>query len=86
MSAEKLSVSMESSLLKLVRSAAAEEGLSLSTWLAEAARAKARQRALRLALLDYAAEHGDLTAEDASAIVAGARRRSKISRPKSKRS
>ncbi|MBA3391008.1 MAG: hypothetical protein H0T89_00100 [Deltaproteobacteria bacterium] len=86
MSVEKLSVSMEASLAKLVRSAASEEGVSLSTWLAEAARAKARQRALRAALADHAAEHGPLTAKAASELIDSARAHSFVSRGRSKRS
>jgi hypothetical protein len=88
MSAEKLSISMESSLVKLVRSAAADEGVSLSTWLSEAARVRARQRALREALAEHARRHGSLTADEASRIVEAARARSLVSRarrPRSKR-
>ena len=85
MSVEKLSVSMDAALAKLIRSAAAEEGMSVSTWLSEAARAKARQRALRVALRDYAAEHGALSAQETTELVEAARGRSVVTRPRSKR-
>ena len=78
MSAEKLSVSMDAELVKLIREAAAEEGISLSTWLADAARAKARQQGLREALAEYAKLHGAMTAEEAERIVAATRKRSVI--------
>jgi len=85
MSVEKLSVSMDAALAKLIRSAAAEEGMSVSTWLSEAARARARQRALRVALRDYAAEHGTLSAQETTELVEAARARSVVTRPRSKR-
>jgi hypothetical protein len=80
MTVQKLSISMESSLLKLVRDAASEEGVSLSMWLAEAARARARRRALREALADHARRHGPISVEDAERIVERARRSSSVSR------
>jgi hypothetical protein len=85
MGAEKLSISMESELLKLVRSAAAEEGVSVSTWLTEAARERARQRALAEALDDFAARFGSMTLEEAREIVAQSRKHSIVIRPRRKR-
>jgi hypothetical protein len=85
MSAEKLSVSMESALVKVIRDAAAEAGVSLSTWLADAARAKARQQELRDALADYASSHGDMTTEEAMQIVSASRRRSVVTGTKKRR-
>ncbi|HVK83122.1 MAG TPA: hypothetical protein VM513_03395 [Kofleriaceae bacterium] len=76
MSVEKLSVSMDAELAKLVRSAAAEEGMSVSTWLSEAARVRARQRELREALAAFDAEHGALDPEEAARLVSAARDRS----------
>ena len=73
MSAEKLSVSFDPDLAATIRAAAAEEGVSVSTWLARAAEAKARQRALRLALDSFAAEHGPLTDADIDRLIADAR-------------
>jgi len=85
MGAEKLSISMESSLVKLVRSAASDEGVSVSTWLSEAARSRARQRALREALADHGQRHGTLSADEANQIVEAARRESLVSRPRGAR-
>lgn len=85
MSAEKLSVSMDTSLVKLIRGAASREGVSLSTWLADAAAAKARNHALREALDADAKEHGPLTREAARQLVAEARQRSITSRPKKRK-
>lgn len=85
MSAEKLSVSMESSLVKVIRGAASDAGVSLSTWLADAARAKARQQELRDALAHYADAHGQLTTEEATRIVAASRRGSVVTGIKKRR-
>jgi hypothetical protein len=85
MSAEKLSVSMESSLVKVIRDAAADAGVSLSTWLADAARAKARQQELRDALADYARSHGAMTTEEAVQIVSASRRKSVVTGTKKRR-
>jgi hypothetical protein len=72
-SAEKLSISLDAGLAATVRAAAAEEGVSVSTWLARAAEAKARQRHLREALDDFAAEHGALTDADIDRLIGEAR-------------
>ena len=85
MTAEKLSVSIESSLVKLIRGAASEEGVSVSTWLADAAAAKARQRALREAVREHAEEHGALALTDANRLVAAARAGSLVSRPRKRK-
>jgi uncharacterized protein (DUF1778 family) len=85
MSVEKLSVSMESSLVKLIRGAAADEGTSISTWLADAATAKARQRVLREALQHDAEEHGALDAAEVERLVSAARKHSIVSRPRKRR-
>jgi hypothetical protein len=82
-----LSVTFAPELGEAVRAAAAEAGLSLSEWLAQAAEAKIRadggarileegererrSRALREALDEYQAEHGAFTDEE----LARARRR-----------
>ena len=86
MSVEKLSVSMESALVKLVKSAASEDGISVSTWLAEAARARARHHALREAVTQHAGERGGPSSNEARVLVESARRRSALSRPPRKRS
>ena len=82
MSAEKLSISFDADLAGEVRTAAAEAGVSVSTWLADAATAKARQRQLRLALDDYAGEFGALDDDEVEALVAEARTRSVVTRPR----
>lgn len=73
MATEKLSVSFDAELAATIRAAAAEEGVSVSTWLARAAASRARQRALRLALDRFAAEHGPLTAADIDRLIGDAR-------------
>ena len=85
MSVEKLSVSIESSLAKVIRGAALDEGVSLSTWLADAAVAKARQGALREAVDEHTKEHGALSIADAEELIAAARARSLISRPRKRK-
>ena len=77
--AETFSVSFEGGLAKAVRQAAAKEGLSVSSWLAEAAAAKARQRHLRDALDAAAAEHGPLSDDEVDRLIAKAREGSRIS-------
>lgn len=78
MSAEKLSISFNPGLAATVRAAAAEEGVSVSTWLARAAEAKARQRHLREALDSFAAEHGVLSEEDIDRLIGDARAKSTV--------
>lgn len=73
MSAEKLSVSFEPGLAATIRAAAAEEGVSVSMWLAGAAEAKARRRHLREALDSFAAEHGNLTDAEIDRLIREAR-------------
>lgn len=73
MAAEKLSVSFDAGLAAAIRAAAAEEGVSISMWLAGAAEAKARRRHLRDALDDFAAEHGVLADADIDRLISDAR-------------
>ncbi len=73
MSAEKLFVSFDADLAATVRAAAAEEGVSVSMWLAGAAEAKARWRHLREALDVFAQEHGALADADIDRIISDAR-------------
>lgn len=73
---EKLSISLEAELVAEVRAGAADEGVSVSAWLAEAAAVKARQRRLGLALAEFAAEHGELCDGDIERLVKEARTRS----------
>jgi hypothetical protein len=58
---DKMSVSFEAELGDAVRSAAAQAGKPLSSWLAEAAASKLRAEALAEFLADWEAEHGALT-------------------------
>lgn len=56
-----MSISFDPELGDAVRTAAAETGKSLSSWLAEAAASKLRAEALARFLEDWQAEHGALT-------------------------
>lgn len=73
MAAEKLSVSFDPRLAAAIRAAAAEEGVSISMWLAGAAEAKARRRHLREALDSFAAEYGVLGDADIDRLIGEAR-------------
>ena len=64
MKVDKFSVSFEIELGDAVRSAAAESGKPVSTWLAEAATSKLRAEALAEFLNDWQAEHGVITPEE----------------------
>jgi hypothetical protein len=61
---DKLSVSFDPELGDAVRSAAAQAGKPLSSWLAEAAASKLRAEALAEFLAGWEAEHGVLTAAE----------------------
>jgi len=61
---DKLSISFDPELGDAVRSAAAQAGQPVSSWLAEAAASKLRAEALAEFLASWAAEHGALTAEE----------------------
>ncbi len=64
MKVDKLSVSFEPDLGDAVRSAAAQAGKPVSSWLAEAAASKLRAEALADFLADWEAEHGVLTVQE----------------------
>jgi hypothetical protein len=64
MKVDKLSVSFESELGDAVRSAAAQAGKPVSSWLAEAAASKLRADALAEFLATWETEHGVLTAQE----------------------
>ena len=64
MKVDKLSVSFEPDLGDAVRSAAAQAGKPVSSWLAEAAASKLRAEALAEFLAGWEAAHGVLTAEE----------------------
>jgi hypothetical protein len=61
---DKLSISFEPELGDAVRSAAAQAGKPVSSWLAEAAASKLRAEALAEFLASWETEHGVLTAEE----------------------
>jgi hypothetical protein len=61
---DKLSISFDPELGDAVRSAAAQAGQPVSSWLAEAAASKLRAEALAEFLASWEAEHGALTAEE----------------------
>jgi hypothetical protein len=71
--AEKLSISLDSDLAAAVRAAASEQGVSVSTWLADAAQAQVRQRRLREALDVLASEEGELDPAEIDRLIADAR-------------
>jgi hypothetical protein len=64
MKVDKLSISFEPELGDAVRSAAAQAGKPVSSWLAEAAASKLRADALAEFLASWEAEHGVLTVEE----------------------
>ena len=64
MKVDKLSISFEPDLGVAVRSAAAQAGKPVSSWLAEAAASKLRAEALAEFLSGWEAEHGLLTAAE----------------------
>jgi len=61
---DKLSVSFDPELGDAIRSAAAQAGKPLSSWLAEAAASKLRAEALEEVLAGWESEHGVLTAAE----------------------
>jgi hypothetical protein len=61
---DKLSVSFDPDLGDAVRSAAAQAGKPVSSWLAEAAAVKLRAEALADFLAGWEEEHGALTAQE----------------------
>lgn len=64
MKVDKMSVSFDPELGDAVRTAAAQAGKPLSSWLAEAAAGKLRAEALAEFLAGWEAGHGVLTAEE----------------------
>jgi hypothetical protein len=78
---KKLSVSFDAELADVIRAAASEEGVSMSTWLASAAAAKARRRFLRAALDNLAKDEGALSDDDIDRLIAQARQRSIVTKP-----
>lgn len=69
-------MSFDEELASVVREAAAEEGLSVSSWLANAAQASIRNRLLRVALDEMALEDGPMSPEEAARLIEEAHRTS----------
>jgi hypothetical protein len=61
---DKLSISFDPELGDAVRSAAAQAGKPVSSWLAEAAASKLRAEALAEFLANWETEHGVLTTDE----------------------
>lgn len=81
MAVDKLSVSFDEELAGVVREAAAEEGLSVSAWLSNAAQDRIRNRLLRVALDELARDIGPMSAEEAARLVAEARAKAVVTGP-----
>jgi hypothetical protein len=69
MQVDRLSVAIEADLGRAVREAAAQSGLSLSRWMAEAALDRLRNQLLGVALDAWEAEDGDFTDRELSDAV-----------------
>jgi hypothetical protein len=80
---DKLSISMEEDLARTIREAAADEGLSVSAWLAGAAQDRVRNRMLRLALDADAAEFGAMGDDEIDRLVRDARADAIVTDPRS---
>lgn len=78
MAVEKLSISLDADLAASVRASASEQGVSVSTWLADAALAQVRQRKLREALDHLTSEEGELDPAEIDRLIANARRTSRV--------
>ncbi len=77
MAAEKYSASMDDVLLAEARAEAEAEGLTLSSWLADAAAHRLHLKALHDLVEEWEAEHGTIGVDELDALegqVAGARR------------
>ena len=81
MTVDKLSVSFDAELARVVREAAAEEGLSVSAWLSSAAADRIRNRLLRVALDEVAHQTEPMSPDEAARLVAQARQTATITRP-----
>lgn len=67
MSVERLTVSLEADLAAAVRSAAEEDELNMSAWLADAARRRLAMRGLGDVIAEWEAQHGAFTPEEIDA-------------------
>ncbi|HKF75911.1 MAG TPA: hypothetical protein VKF59_07190 [Candidatus Dormibacteraeota bacterium] len=64
MTVQRMSISVPPELEAQIRAAAREAGLSVSTWLAQAAEHAAKIQAGRRLIREYEAEHGPLPQEE----------------------
>jgi len=64
MGVRRLSISLPPEVEESVRAAAADAGLSVSAWLAQAAERAARIEAARRAVKEFEAEHGPIPEDD----------------------
>ncbi len=67
MSVERLTVSLDPELAAAVRSAADEDALNMSAWLADAARRRLATRGLADVIADWEALHGAFTPAELTA-------------------
>lgn len=81
MAVDKLSVSLDEDLARVVREAATEEGVSVSAWLSAAAQDRIRNRLLRVALDELAREAAPMSPDEAARLVAEARQAATVTRP-----
>ncbi len=81
MPSEKLSISLDAELATTIRSAAASDGVSVSSWIASAAEQRTRRQFLREALDAFDAEFGPLQPGEADLLIAQARASSIVSQP-----
>ena len=81
MPAEKLSISLDEELATAIRSAAAAEGVSVSSWIASAADQRARREHLRAAVDSFDRAYGALQSGEAERLIAAARSSSTVTRP-----
>ncbi len=84
MPSEKLSISLEEELATAIRSAAASDGVSVSSWIASAAEQRARRENLRAALESFDDEFGALQPGEAERLIATARSSSTVTGAKAR--
>ncbi len=77
----KLSVSVEEDLAEVVRAAAADEGVTISAWLADAASHRIRNRFLGEAVAKALKEHDSLDEDALQALAAQARSIATVTSP-----
>jgi hypothetical protein len=81
MPAEKLSISLDEELATAIRSAAASDGVSVSSWIASAAEQRATREHLRAALEAFDQAFEPLQPGEAQRLIAAARSSSTVTRP-----